>query len=165
MTREEFETLAKELHCLHILNSDESSRKARATSHPIFYVQEKKWTSSIEVDGVSELVHPFEDAEIKTEYYDPNSAESFESLEDLRHSCDSLEEFNKTMESVIEHEALYVYVDVCAHLTEEAANLYIAQNKHNLREPRTYVKSANRCHELIGLVEAIATGKLAWKEV
>ena len=68
------------------------------------------------------------------------------------------------MESVIEYEALYIYVDVCAHLTEEAANLYIEQNRHNLREPRIYVKSAYRCHELIGLIEAIATGKVVWKE-
>jgi|SRR5699024_1636694 len=164
MNKEQFEVLAKELHYLHLENSEESSRKARITSHPIFYVQERKLVSSMEANGTSELLHPFEDAEIKTEYYDPNSVESFESLDDLKFSCDSLEEFNEIMKSVTEYKALYIYVDVCAHLTEEAANLYIEQNRHNLREPRTYVKSANRCYELIGLIGAIATGKIIWRE-
>ncbi len=36
---------------------------------------------------------------------------------------------------------------VCAHLTANAANAYIKQNRHNLRKPRVYVTSQYRCYE------------------
>lgn len=165
MNKEQFEVLAKELHHLHLENSEESSRKARITSHPIFYVQEKyligvvgEEANDYSPDG------PYGDGELKTEYYDRDSCVAYDSLDDIRENCDDWESFEDVVKEVDEVNCLYIYVDVCAHLTEEAANLYIEQNRHNLREPRTYVKSANRCHELIGLIEAIATGKITWNE-
>lgn len=165
MNKEQFETLAKELHYLNLENSEESSRKARATSHPIFYVQEKYL-----IGVVGDEAHdyspdgPYGDGELKVEYYNPDDCVAYDSLDDLRENCDNWESFQDEIEGVREVSCLYIYIDVCAHLTEEAANLYIEQNRHNLRAPRTYVKSANRCHELIGLIEAIATGKIVWKE-
>lgn len=165
MNKEQFETLAKELHFLNFDKSEEASRKARITSHPIFYVQQK-----YHVGVVGEEAHeyspdgPYGDGEIKREFWDSANVESYETLDDLRGSCDEWDEFKDSIDDVDEVHSLYIYVDVCAHLTEEAANLYIEQNRHNLREPRTYVKSAYRCHELIGLIEAIATGKVVWKE-
>lgn len=36
---------------------------------------------------------------------------------------------------------------VTAHFTERAADLYLAQNSHNLHNPRVYVTSQNRCYE------------------
>lgn len=165
MTKQEFETLAKELHFLNFDKSEEASKKARITSHPIFYVQQKYLVGS-----VGEEAHeyspdgPYGDGEIRIEYYDTENCEAYDSLNDFKDSCDDLDDFKNRVQAVDEVHGLYIYVDVCAHLTEEAANLYIEQNRHNLREPRTYVKSAHRCHELIGLIEGIATGKIVWKE-
>jgi len=49
-----------------------------------------------------------------------------------------------------EYEKIYYTVRwkfVCAHLTEEAADLYVEQNAHRLTQPRVYVTSQYRCHE------------------
>lgn len=165
MDKEQFEILAKELHHLHLESSEESSRKARYTSHPIFYVQQKYLVGVVGEDAHEYSPDgPYGGGEIKREFWDSANVQSYETLDDLRDSCDSWDEFKDSIDDVNEAHGLYIYVDVCAHLTEEAANFYIEQNRHNLREPRTYVKSANRCHELIGLIKAIATGKVVWKE-
>ena len=161
MNKEKFELLAKELQFLHYNISDEASEKRAHTSHPIFYVQEKAWICSVED---AELNFSGEENEVKTEYYDPNSEEKYESLDDLKFSCDSMDEFKEIIADVTEFDSLYIYEDVCAHLTREAAQLYIDQNRHNLREPRIYVKSMYRCHEMIGLITAIANGFLVWRE-
>lgn len=44
---------------------------------------------------------------------------------------------------------------VTAHFTETAAQLYIDQNKHNLKEPRIFVSSQYRCHEFNQVVKYI----------
>ncbi|MCK5607577.1 hypothetical protein KAR91_37180 [Candidatus Pacearchaeota archaeon] len=55
------------------------------------------------------------------------------------------------------------YVFVTAHLTEAAALEYIAGNKHNLNEPRTFVTSQYRCYEWNALREALISGELVLK--
>lgn len=42
-------------------------------------------------------------------------------------------------------------------LTEIAADQYIQANRHRLNEPRTYVDSFYRCHEMIGLRKWLMT--------
>jgi len=61
---------------------------------------------------------------------------------------------------------------VSAHLTMAAARRYIAENSHHCRdrctleldgtkrEMRVYVDSANRCHELVAIIEALKLGEL-----
>lgn len=164
MNKEKFELLAKELQFLHYDNSDEASEKRAHTSHPIFYVQEMTPVCAVYASDEGEIINPFEHGEIRTEYHNPSLAETYSSLDELREVYESLGEFNEALEGVEEYECLYMYTDVCAHLTREAAQLYIDQNRHNLREPRIYVKSMYRCHEMIGLITAIANGFLVWRE-
>ena len=164
MNKEKFELLAKELQFLHYDNSDEASEKRAYTSHPIFYVQEMTPVCAVDASDEGEIINPFERGEIRIEYHSPSLGETYSSLDDLRDVYESMEEFNEALECIEEYECLYMYTDVCAHLTREAAQLYIDQNRHDLREPRIYVKSMNRCHEMIGLITAIADGFLVWRE-
>lgn len=52
------------------------------------------------------------------------------------------------------HEKIYYvayWETVTVHFTEEAADLYVKQNAHNLGEHRVYVTSQYRCHDWIDL--------------
>lgn len=60
------------------------------------------------------------------------------------------------------HKVYYRKIDrfVAAHFTMKAAKLYIEENRHNLTEPFTYVKSLYRCHEMIAIQEYFKTKEL-----
>lgn len=44
-----------------------------------------------------------------------------------------------------------LWVTVMVSFTEDGAKEYLRQNGHNLREPRIYVESFNRCPEMIAI--------------
>lgn len=49
------------------------------------------------------------------------------------------------------------YETVMVAFTEEGCKEYLRQNGHNLKEPRIYVESFNRCPEMIAIREFLKT--------
>lgn len=153
MTKEQFEFLKERLAFAHKDMSNEASDYRAITDKPIFYVQEQK-----EIHGVIEEYH----GNVKTYYLYHDKV--FDSMDDLQEYCDTHCDEPLDHDDIEYGYSIMTWVDVCAHLTREAAQSYIDQNKHNLKTPRIYVKSMNRCYEMIGLVEAIINGNIVYKE-
>lgn len=162
MTKEQFEHLKERLSFGHKDMSHEASDYRSITEHPIFYVQDLHEMVGMQPDYSNQ--GPYGSTEYYTIIYDGSHVESYKSLNDLRESCEDFEDFKDTVKECDEIGCMGIWFDVCAHLTREAAQLYIDQNKHNLKSPRIYVKSMNRCHEMISLVEAIINGNLVYKD-
>ena len=157
ITKEQFEFLKERLAFAHKDKSNEASDYRAITDRPIFFVQELFDVGVFDGDYT-----PNGDGVTKVQYvHDDSSYETIQELEDFFDDFDDLKEAIKDVNKI---DVYYMYVNVCAHLTREAAQLYIDQNKHNLKSPRIYVKSMNRCHEMIGLVEAVMSGKLVYKD-
>lgn len=55
------------------------------------------------------------------------------------------------------YKIIWTFVTCC--FTEAAANRYIKENRHNLKNPRTYVASAYRNHEWIAVREMLLASK------
>jgi hypothetical protein len=109
----------------------------RITSEPLFCVFQKRRIYGIDSDWADDSVW-------------------VSITDDGLHEVDEqevvLDEFDEPTDSAYK-KLYYVDVDVFvnAHLTDEAAKLYIKQNHYNLKRPFTYVTSQYRCHEYIQL--------------
>ena len=130
----------------------------RATAYPLFIVQEK-----VRILGIDKIYDPDviwqwkEDAE----YQWDTRAEALKAL--LEQPGDQISNKTPTEAEFDDYIETIGYVDrwdfVCAHLTETAADRYIKQNRHNLKDPRIYVSSQYRCHEFNELIDLVkATG-------
>lgn len=150
-----------------------------ATANPIFYVQEK------EVMWGQDKDHSYD-----VQCFCTPDGTTHENTDDLyaclyavdKHELNgvSLDEFSDMFldlneddqEKVLEkwdssYSKLYgsiYWSDVCTHLTKEAADRYIKENAHNHKELRVYVKSLNRCPEMIALVQGVLNGQIGWVE-
>jgi hypothetical protein len=147
----------------------------RCTGDPLFIIQQKR-----RMYGIESGWHDSATGYIWTDRDDPEY--SFDSDADLlEHLNENLNEKDESLltaedlEDAIElslHEVLQitghtydkiyyqeVWEFVCAHFTEEAANIYVTQNAHNLKEPRVYVTSQYRCHEWNAVRRFLMTGK------
>ncbi|MGL4675015.1 MAG: hypothetical protein ACRCXK_09160 [Wohlfahrtiimonas sp.] len=164
MTKEQFEHLKERLTFAHKNMSNEASDYRAITDKPIFYIQERYRIYGVNPEYSGICPYEGDSTEHFTEVIDKDNDSSYDSWDELRNSCSDLDEFTSVVGDYEEVTYTKIWIDVCAHLTREAAQLYIDQNKHNLKSPRIYVKSMNRCHEMIGLVEAIMSGKLVYED-
>ncbi len=108
----------------------------RITSEPLFCVFQKRRIWGMDPDYAEQWVWLDKDAD----------------RSEVDESEVELDEFDDPVKDNYE-KAYYIEVDefVNAHLTDEAAKLYIAQNHYKLKKPFTYVTSQYRCHEYIQL--------------
>ena len=125
----------------------------RATADPLFIVQEEERIWGLDPSWLDDdsyyIWHDVEDpeysyesdAELLDEVRKDDS--SIEELE-LPHYDDKMELGGRT------YRRIYYAVRfkfVCAHFTEAAAQTYIDENGHRLKNPRVYVTSQYRCDE------------------
>ncbi len=147
---------------VHRLNNQD----CRATSHPIWQVRDKN-----EIVGVDPDYHNYGYVWINQDdcehYYETDNAMRAYLIEN---GGDSSEDIKWQQEVVVKGQTfkrlyhMITHVIISTHFTEQAANDYIKQNRHNLNEPYTYVDSQWRCHEWIDVVDMLKTGKLILKE-
>lgn len=142
MTPEELADLANELN----------TQDNRITSHPLFIVEQEKRIYGMNGEQCDDLEYIWVYSE-DSEY----TCEPDEVCDQIREDCENdpdLGILNLHDEEIDPEEWGYeqwFYVTEMefksAHLTERAANLYITQNSHRMRNPRTFVTSQYRCHE------------------
>jgi len=121
-----------------------------ATAYPLYCVQQKR--RIVGMDPQFDFLD-FEWHSCDHEYRYSNDEIQEIIREDIAREEDmdvkDVEVFDRNPEDY-EWEQVY-YVDiwefVCAHLTMKAANRYIDENRHNLKDPRVYVTSQHRCPE------------------
>lgn len=153
MNKEQFELLKERLTFAHRENTDEAGNYRAHTSYPVFVVQEVKRIYGVNEDyswdGFRE--HIFMDSE------------EFDDIEEVREYLeeDDVEFDDDRIEIVY---SARTWVDVNHHLTRESAERYIDKNSHNLSSPRVYVKSNNRCREIINLIDSIIDGRIVFND-
>lgn len=132
------------------LRNELKTQDNRITADPLFIVEVERRIYGMNEEWTDDYIW----------VYSEDSGYSFEPdeiFDEIREDCKNdpdLGELNLYDEEIDPEEwgyeeCFYVTVMefVSAHFTEKAADLYIAQNNHNLRRPRTYVTSQYRCHE------------------
>lgn len=128
---------------LHRIGELIRTQDNRATSDPLFIVQQKKRIYGLDSDRCEEY-------EWIDEYDHEHVADDIE-----RAGCDALERDGKRPEG---WQKVY-YVDqwefVTACFTEQGCKDYIAANGHNLNEPRIYAASMYRNREMIAIRETL----------
>ena len=134
MTEEELIILANRL----------KTQDNRITANPLYCVQQKRRIYGIDLEYDPQILYQWaEDPDYSWETRE-------EAEQELLKDDISLDDFEKYIQEV-------GYIDiwefVTAHLTEKAAQLYIDQNKHNLKSPRIFVSSQYRCHEFNNVIE------------
>lgn len=111
----------------------------RATSHPIFIVQEKKRIYGFDSDYTDNITW------VHCDGFEADEEEASELYAQEEQDC------------VPDEWTKYGYIDqwefVTACFTEQGAKDYIRANGHNLREPRIYAASAYRNREFIDVRE------------
>lgn len=129
------------------------SQGNRATAWPLFVVEEEERIYGIDPAFGTEkglyVWHNREDSDCWCET-DDDLLEDYADRIDVEAAREEMEQENTV--DLDGHRWDKVYYEtrwgfVCAHLTEGAADLYIAQNSHNLKKPRVYVTSQHRCYE------------------
>jgi hypothetical protein len=161
MNKEQFEDF------VHRLNTQD----CRMTSYPIWEVRNRERMYGVDPDYHSsgyiwvdqgnpenshgtdeELRKSFEEdlIEVTFDEYDDEVI-----VEETEEHCSA--HFKKVHYAIIE-------VTKCVHFTEKAADDYIRNNRHNLKEPFTYVNSQYRCHEWIDIIDMLKQGQLVLKE-
>lgn len=123
------------------------SQDNRATADPIYLVCDVHDVIINEEYSPHGMGH---DVEIRTVYKDlrDSSDEGAIEADDLDEYCKEHNVAPDELEKLFVAEMPYI---VNAHLTDEGAQLYIIQNKHNLNKPYTYANSLYRCHDMIDL--------------
>ena len=124
----------------------------RITAHPLFIVEVEKRIYGMDSSLVDDMEWIWVYSQDSEYQFEPD-----EIFDEIRRDCEDRDEheiLNLWDEEIDPEEWGYeqwFYVTEmefkCAHLTERAADLYIAQNSHNLRKPRVYVTSQHRCYE------------------
>lgn len=125
----------------------------RSTAWPLYVVEQRERIYGLDPQwSDSDTGYIWQYRDDSTVYYETDA----ELLDEhnLEHSLDPKMAWPEYEDEVIlgdcEYEKIYYTVRwkfVCAHLTEEAADLYVGQNAHRMTEPRVYVTSQYRCHE------------------
>lgn len=121
-----------------------------STSHPLFLVQQRHRISGLDpqFDHLDYEWHS-EDHEYR---YSPGEIQEVIVEEIAGEQHCGVEEVEPMGHDPELHgwEKVY-YIDrwefVCAHFTRKAAQRYIDENNHRLKDPRIYVSSQYRCHE------------------
>lgn len=152
MNREEFDKLRETLEFAHRENTYEASDYRAGTSYPIFVVQQVKRLYGVDPnfswDGMREHIiadfEEFDDIEDVREYFEEDDMELDDDRLEIVYSARTWEDVNH-------------------HLTRESAETYILENRHNLSDPRIYVKSLYWCKEMIGLIDAIIDRKIEFE--
>lgn len=130
-----------------------------ATAHPLYCVQEEERIYGMDPAYADE-------ATMSIWSYVDDPEVSYDTDLELLQEYDSKRKLSWRDQRVVFGPSRHVYERVyyvnrwqfvCAHLTEDAAELYIEQNSHNLKNPRIYVTSQHRCYEWIAAVEFLAT--------
>lgn len=122
------------------------SRNNRATADPIYLVCDVHDVIIKEDYTPHGMGHDVETRCIYTDLRNSDAGAIEE--EDLDEYCKENNLAPDELEKLTVAEMPYV---VNAHLTDEGAQLYIIQNKHNLNKPYTYANSLYRCHDMIAL--------------
>lgn len=167
-TKDSWEDFVKTLTKAH-------TQDLSGTSNPTFVVQEKEviWGKDLEHSyDVGVLVTPEGSSYANgDELYACLSAlekhelngESLDMFSDMFLDLNEDNQVDVLVEWDSNYSKLYGsfhWSDVCSHLTKESAERYIKENAHNHKELRVYVKSMNRCPEMIALVQGILGGKI-----
>jgi hypothetical protein len=114
----------------------------RATSHPIFLVEQKRRIYGLD----SRFTETFEWTDSSGEAVEAELARVLE----IAQRAAGLEPDGYQRVGYVE---IFEFVTAC--LSEEGANAYLRANRHNLREPRIYVASGYRNDEWIDLRAAL----------
>lgn len=122
------------------------SQDNRATADPIYLVCDVYDVIINEDYSPSGMGHDIETRCVYKNLRNPDDGGIEE--EDLDEYCKENNVAPDELEKLTVAEMPYV---VNAHLTDEGAQLYIIQNKHNLHKPYTYANSLYRCHDMIDL--------------
>lgn len=155
MNKEQFDILKERLTFSRSYQDNESGNYRAHTSDPIFCVQSLKRVYGVKPD--------FSWENLEEHYYVDDAGDYFDSLEEVREYFED-EDIDEDDDRIEVYYSATVWEDINHHLTRESAERYIEENRHNLHGPRVYVKSLNRCKEMIGLIDAIIAGKLEFKE-
>ncbi len=122
------------------------------TAEPIFLVMEKERVYGFQSEYSDDYIW------VESGYCDCEFESLKEVNEYLQESRNSDKVFVETEDQAEEEgfEKVY-YLEKnrfkCSHFTRKAAELYIAQNSHNLRKPFVYVGSMYGCYEMIAIRE------------
>lgn len=115
----------------------------RCTQNPMFCVQEKR--RLVGLDAAYSDQRCWHDSANGHTVYDDDK--DFDAVKWALEKSDDYDEFG--------------YIDqwftVMAAFTEEGCEEYLRLNGHNLKQPRIYVESFNRCPEMIAIREALMT--------
>lgn len=137
---------AKDLTFLKDIGEKLKTQNGRITSHPVFEVRVKK--QLISAEGYSDdVVFVNNDGdEVDSKYVKENDDGNFmyTDPDDEEHVVE-----------VSEWHVQYVDEVVMTFLTEAAADRYVRENRHNMLDPFTYVTSAYRNHEIVGLQDIL----------
>lgn len=118
----------------------------RITQNPMFCVQEKR--RLVGLDSSYSDTHCWHNADSGETLYDDDPGLNEGRKAQLGNSK-AWDEFGY----------LDQWVTVMVAFTEEGCREYLRLNGHNLKEPRIYVESFNRCPEMIAIREALMTNQ------
>jgi len=148
---------AKALNYLQSFMKKIAAQDNRATAFPYFYVvRTKRWLPTEEGCSFGD------DSETKTVYtYIHDCHSEWESKEEyiqslIEDGVSAKEAAMKAEEELTEHHMASIWEESNVFFTEEGYNEHLRQNKHNLREPHSYVKHAWRNPEIKELFEALS---------
>lgn len=134
----------KELHAIGKLLRTQNNR---CTASPMFIVQQRR---SYQCEADEGDVVEWRNAD--WEKADDEEAARLEELHDERDYSDEAVDALKGWTRM----GLKFYWEFCmAAFTEEGCKEYLRQNGHNLREPRIYAESWNRCPEMLLVRETL----------
>jgi hypothetical protein len=146
-------TIKKETHqFLWDLANRMIAQDNRATAFPYFYViRQPRWRPTPEGYGYGETKHIFFDSEGQREY---STKEDY--IKDLIEEGISAKEAHMKAEDELQELYVEQYFDEDnIFLTEEGYERHLKLNRHNLKEPHSYVKHCFRNPEMEGLLKAI----------
>lgn len=128
-----------------------------ATAWPLYVVQEQERIYGLDpeyADAMSTYIWQYRD---DPEYFHETDDELRAEFPDEPHRDWEPFTVSVTMDGAVWEKIFYAsrWRFVCAHLTEDAADTYIAQNRHNLTNPRVYVTSQHRCYEWHGVMQIL----------
>lgn len=127
---------AQELHDLL------AQQDNRITSHPMFVVQQRRERWETDDPGDASVRKVWKDRDW-ADITDPDRIRALEEWEDNGWGLDP-----HKPEEATPYYCFHDIEDVQWFLTEVAADRYVEENRHNLHEPRVYVKSGWRNREM-----------------